>query len=314
MEFKKAHLNLILMVAIILLAILPVLGEFPMLLHILIVIFMYATICEGWNLIGGYVGYVSLGHAMFFGIGAYTVALTLKNYAWSPLFTVPIGGALAVIIAILIGFPSLRLRGAYFVITTLAVNYVFELMVTNMDWLTYGAMGVFLPPPSFSPSMTKIVYYEAYLILMLATTFLCHRIANSKFGQGLIAIHENEDAAESIGIPTTKYKLLAFALSSLPPAIAGGLYSPYMTYIDPSTVFSVMISLNAILMTTIGGAGTVVGPIIGAGLLVTLSELMVHIFVREFNYVMYGALLLFTVIVMPGGIMRIIKRWKLARV
>jgi branched-chain amino acid transport system permease protein len=311
-KLKKAHLNLILVAVIILLTIIPILGEFPMLLHILIVIFMYATICEGWNLIGGYAGYLSLGHATFFGIGAYTVALTLKKYAWSPLLTVPMGGALAVIIAVLIGFPSLRLRGAYFVITTLTVNYIFELMVTNMHWLTYGAMGVFLPPSPFDPRITKIVYYEAFLILMLATTFVCHRIATSKFGLGLIAIHENEEAAESIGIPTTKYKILAFALSSLPPALAGGLYSPYMTYIDPSTVFSVMISLNAILMTTIGGAGTVIGPIVGAGLLVTLSELMVHIFVRELNYIMYGVLLLFTVMIMPGGIMRIIKRWKLA--
>jgi len=263
-----------------------------------IIIFTYIGLAVSWNILSGYTGYVSLGHGAFFGLGAYTNAILMNKYGITPYFGMIIGGIMALIAAIALGSFSLRVRGAYFAIVTLALSEILRTFFINLAWLTGGAEGITVTPLH----NLKIGFYLMFIITALA--FLTsYKIVNSKFGLSLIAIRENEDAAESLGLNTFRYKLMAFATSAFFPGVIGGFFVWYNSYIDPTSVFTLIISFNMVIYAFFGGAGTLLGPVVGATTLGLISETLWAKF-PYFHLILYGLILIFMVLFMPGGLVR----------
>lgn len=273
-------------------------------------IFIYATLSQAWNYIGGYAGYVLFGGNMFFGIGAYVSALLLYYYGWSVFVTAFLGGFLAAGFALLIGKPTLRLRGPYFSIATIAMSTTLSQFIMSERWLTMGSRGV---PNLWDPIIPRagrdIAYYWIFLSLTIVTALVAWKIENSKFGYGLLAIRQNEDAAPVLGVDTTKLKVRAFMLCAFFTALTGAFYSPYITWISPDSVLSMDINLSPILMALFGGLGTVFGPIIGALLLETLKRYIIFYLIpgSSAHLLPFGVLLAFTMLAIPNGIIGFIR-------
>ncbi|MEM3627107.1 MAG: branched-chain amino acid ABC transporter permease [Candidatus Bathyarchaeia archaeon] len=272
------------------------------LLSLLLVVFMNVTFAESWNIIGGFTGLISFGHMVFFGVGAYTGAMLLRDFGLSPFITAPFGGLTAMLLAVATGLPCTRVRGFYFAIVTSSLNEVVRLVVTILPW-TGGASGIVLPSLAFDPKTTVSIFYFAMFIVMITTIFVAYRLSRSKIGVGLMAIREDEPAARSTGVAAGKLKLLSMAIGSFFPGAAGCLYSYYMTYIDPATVFNLVLSFQAIMMVLLGGTGTILGPVVGACLFTVTSELFRYTIVFEaLHAIAFGILLVFIVLFIPEGI------------
>jgi branched-chain amino acid transport system permease protein len=269
--------------------------------HILILVLLYITLGSAWNILGGFAGQLSLGHAAFFGIGAYTAAIIASKTALSPWWAVIAGPVVVLPIALVVGWICFRLRGPYFTLATIAVGEVVRLVALNWSQLTGGAVGVVIRPSIFSGT-SKIPYYFIILILASATVTLCYRISRRKLGYYLMAIREDEETAESIGIDTTRYKLVALAISAPLTAVAGAFYANYFMFVDPTIVLPLALSVEIVLMAIVGGLGTVAGPVLGAVLLKLSSEVFRNEFSRA-NLLIYGALLVLVILFMPGGLM-----------
>ena len=306
MTLRNIHDSFLLFVAVLLL--LPVFVTNNFYLHNLIMIFFWATLTASWNIIGGFAGQLSLGHAAFFGIGAYTSTVLFLKFGISPCIGVICGGVLSTLVAAAISYPCFRLRGPFFTLSTIAFGEVVFLLSSYFRDLTGGAVGLLIP---FKPSFwnlifrEKIYYYYIALFLMLVVIVVTHRIAHSKMGYYLISLREDEDAAKAIGIDTARYKLYAVMISAFFAGIAGVFYAQYVLFIEPKTVFSAELSTQFALMSIIGGLGTVAGPIVGAFILTPLSE-----FLRAWlggsysglHLAIYGVILIVVVIMMPEGI------------
>ncbi len=278
------------------------------LIHLLLVVAMYVTMASAWNLLGGFTGYPSFGHGAFFGVGAYTTAILFRDFGLSPLLTAPAGGLVAAAFAVAIGYPTLRLREEYFAIATMSVGFILQLVARNWDF-TGGGLGLYAQPPeSYDIRTIKSILYLAMLAVMLATLFVAVWVRYSRLGFGLAAIRDGEEAAGTLGVPTVRLKMLALSLSTFFPGAAGGLWAYYITYIDAEAVFEPSISINVILMSTLGGAGTVLGPVVGATLLVVLSELIEFTISESVKLVLFGAILMAVVLYLPGGLVRSIGR------
>ncbi|KPV62813.1 MAG: leucine/isoleucine/valine transporter permease subunit [Candidatus Bathyarchaeota archaeon BA1] len=280
---------------------LPFFGPPIYLLSLFLIVFMYAALSESWNIIGGYTGYLSFGHVAFFGIGAYTTALLLINYDLSPFLTAPLGGVLATVVAAGVGFPCLKLRGPYFALVTLCFASIIQVAILNLEF-TGAAIGLWLPLLPYDMLMIRTIFYEIMFGLMLATIVVNIWVERSKFGAGLTAIREDEDVAESICINTLKLKLKAFMLSAFFSGVIGGVYSYYITFIHPSTIFSVEISILMVLMALFGGRGTWGGPILGASLLTIVDQLLTIYIGAEIARVIFGMLFIFVTLFMPNGL------------
>jgi branched-chain amino acid transport system permease protein len=280
-----------------LLAVLPLFVP-PLVLHILILFFMYVTLAESWNLISGYTGKVNFGHVTFLGIGAYTSLILLKDYGLSPFYTCLLGGLLAALTAVVVGYPLLRLRGPYFAISMLSLSFIFTALAFNLSSLTEGGRGI-----SVRPFASKVPFYYFMLVCAVIAVGAIYKISRSKFGLGLISIREDEEVADSLGVNTTLYKILAFAGSAVLPGIVGGIYAYYMSYMDPKSAFSFSFTLNSIVMCLLGGSGTVLGPIIGAVILRSMSEFVSYLIPGEFYKLLVGALFIGLILYLPGGIM-----------
>jgi branched-chain amino acid transport system permease protein len=274
--------------------------------HVLILVLLYITLGSAWNILGGFAGQLSLGHAAFFGIGAYTAAIIASKTALSPWWAVIAGPVVVLPIALVVGWICFRLRGPYFTLATIAVGEVVRLVALNWSQLTGGAVGVVIRPSIFSGT-SKIPYYFIILILASVTVVLCQRISRRKLGYYLMAIREDEETAESIGIDTTRYKLVALALSATITAIAGAFYANYFMFVDPTIVLPLALSVEIVLMAIVGGLGTVAGPVLGAVLLKLSSEVFRNEFSRA-NLLIYGALLIIVILFMPGGLMGGVRR------
>jgi branched-chain amino acid transport system permease protein len=290
-----------LLVGALLLAALPFLAN-PYVVSLAFLLLMWVALASSWNLLSGYTGYVSFGHAGFFGVGAYTAAILITTYRWHWLVACLAGGVLCILLALIIGWPALRLRGPYFAIALLGLSEVGRIVASVWEPVTRGGLGISLPPES-----DLLADYYAMLALAALATVLVYAIATSKTGLRLLAIREDETAAEVVGVPTTRYKLLAFTLSAVFPGVAGGLYAWQTSYIDPATVFSVSISVRTIASAMFGGVGTVIGPVLGAVLLNLLAEVL---WVRfpSLHPVLFGGLIMLTLLVMPGGIMALLQK------
>jgi branched-chain amino acid transport system permease protein len=266
-------------------------------------VLLTVTLATSWNIISGFTGYTSFGHAGFFGIGAYVGALLLSHerMAWLP--AVVVSGLATAAVALAIGYPTLRLRGPYFAIAMLGLSELARIVVTAWESLTRGGLGVYLPIlRDTTPN------YHAMLALAVVAVVVSYAVGTSNFGLRLLAIRDDEGAAEAMGIDTTRYKLAAFALSSFFPGAAGAIYARHTGFIEPAAVFAVIWSIRAIATTMVGGQGTVLGPIIGAVGLTLVSE---EVWARDPNLyqVIFGGIIVLVVVLMPGGLIGLGRRW-----
>ncbi len=258
---------------------------------------MYVVLALSWNIISGFTGYTSFGHVAFYGIGAYACAILVADYGWHWVPTLFVGALVAGVVALAIGYPVLRLKGPYFAIAMLGAAEGTRVVATVWDSLTHGGLGISLPSAENSMST-----YYAMLVLMLVTVAVAYLAGHSRFGIRLNAIREDEVAAEALGINVTWYKLAAFVLSAVFPAVAGGIQAYKVLYIDPASVFFVQITIAMALMSMLGGKGTVIGPVVGAVLLYAAQELTWVNFPTA-HLIAYGVFIIVVARFIPRGLM-----------
>ena len=258
---------------------------------------MYVVLALSWNIISGFTGYTSFGHVAFYGIGAYACAILVADYGWFWIPALGVCAAVAALVGVAIGYPVLRLKGPYFAIAMLGAAEGTRVVATVWDSLTHGGLGISLPSAE-----TSMETYYAMLALMLLTIVVAYAVGHSRFGVRLNAIREDEGAAEALGINATLYKLAAFVLSAVFPAVAGGIQAYKVLYIDPPSVFFVQITIAMALMSMLGGKGTVIGPILGAVLLYTAQELTWVNFPTA-HLIAYGLFIVLVARFMPRGLM-----------
>lgn len=266
-------------------------------------VFMFVVLAQGWNLIGGFAGYPSFGNVVFFGLGGYTTAILMAKAGAAFWLALPAAGAVGVLFAVLMGIPILRLRGHYFAIATLGVAEGMREVVVNAEGLTGGNSGITVPAVGARaitsyPGNTGFYYY--FLVLALLAIAVVWVVSRSRFGYGLRAIAQDEEAAAAAGINTTRLKIAAFALSGLLTAMAGAIYAFQQVTIYPPRLFDVDITVLMVVMAVIGGTGTVVGPVIGAVALQFLSEsLRTHY--TDLHTFIFGAIIVLAVVLLPMG-------------
>ncbi len=292
------------------LAILLCLIENAFILHIFVMIFTSATLALAWNLIGGFGGQFSLGHAAFYGIGAYTSTLLFLHFGISPWLGMIIGGLLAGIASLLIGLPCFRLRGTYFCLSTIAFGEVSRILVIYFKSITEGGVGISL---QFQPGIANFMFKakEPYafiaLGLMILVAFTSAFIERSRLGYFLIAIKENEDSAKALGINTFACKMVAFFLSAFFTALIGSFFAQYILFIDPESEFSMALSMFITLPVMIGGIGTTLGPIIGSFMIAPLQEILSMFIGGQYQglqNIIFGITLVLVVIFIPQGAFR----------
>lgn len=262
----------------------------------LLLLLMYMGLALSWNLVSGLTGYVSFGHAAFFGVGAYAAAILITKAHWHWLPASLAGGCLAAALALPVGAILLRLKGAYFAVSMLGLAEILRYTASQWSSLTGGGNGVYLPPVN---ALTA-VYFAMFGVTAAVFALTAHLLARP-VGVTLRAIRDDELATRCLGVDTTRLKVFAFVLSAFFPGILGGLYGWYVSYIEPDSVFSSGISLNMLVMTFFGGAGTLWGPVIGATVLQGLEE---YLWARlpALYMVIFGLLVVLNVLAMPGGI------------
>lgn len=273
-------------------------------LHTWTLIVMFAVLAQSWNFIGGFAGYSAFGNVVFFGIGAYATGLVLL--ANQPFWLGLIAGALvAGFFALLLGLSVLRLRGHYFAVATLGIAEAMREFVTVRDVGGGGGGLISLPLPSLD---SYIRFFYAFLGLSLLCLLITVFLTRSRFGYALVAIRESEQAAEGLGIPTYWYKVGAFVLSAMPVAVAGGLYGYWATGFDPDTVFNVGISVEMVLLTFLGGAGTILGPLLGA---IAFEYISFQFQASGFTFhnTLLGLSIVIVTVFLPQGILRIIQEF-----
>ncbi|QDL38972.1 branched-chain amino acid ABC transporter permease [Rhodoferax sediminis] len=264
---------------------------------------LLAVLAQGWNIIGGYTGYASFGNSVFYGLGAYGVAIAMVQ--WHLPFEVGMvfGVVLAVVFAVLLGIPVLRLKGHYFAIATLALSQVMAAIVSNIP-LAGQNIGLVLPPLN-----NDRLFYELSLGLLVIATLTIFWLTRSRFGFGLIAIRENEEGAAVMGVNTTLYKVMAFALSGIFSALAGGIHAYWITFLDPDSAFDISLNVKMIIMAVFGGAGTVLGPIVGALSLSAISEFLSSE-VTSIAGLFFGIVIVAAVVLMPRGLADMFRRFR----
>ena len=276
--------------------------------HLLIMVLFWTLLGASWNLLGGYAGQVSFGHATFLGIGAYTTMIFYLKLEWSPWLGLLAGGVLAALLALPIGWICFRLRGPYFSLATLAVAEIARIIVLNWDSLTAGPMGLLitrLPRMSlFGATVnweSKVPFYYIVAVLtagVMATTYI---LARARLGAYLLAIREDVDSAEAAGIDTVRSKVTALVLSAFFVGLGGGFYAIYFRYIDPDAVFSISLSVEMVFIAVVGGIATTGGPIVGAIFLVTISEIFRDRF-QSGHLIFYGVFMMVIIRYLPEGI------------
>jgi branched-chain amino acid transport system permease protein len=262
---------------------------------------MFCVLAQSWNFIGGFTGYAAFGNVAFFGIGAYTVGICLQ--ANQPYWVGLLGGALvAGLFAFLLGLPVLRLRGHYFAIATLGIAEALRELVAARN---IGGSGgeVSLFPPGLA---AYTYFFYGFLGLSLCCLLVSVLLTRSKFGYALVAIRENEQAAEALGIATFWYKVSAFVLSAIPTALAGGLYAYWRIGFDPPTVFNVDITVEMVLLTFLGGAGTILGPLVGA-IIFEYGSYQLDLIGFSYHNSLLGATIIIVTLLLPQGLLPLVQ-------
>ncbi|MEI6593491.1 MAG: branched-chain amino acid ABC transporter permease [Holophagaceae bacterium] len=322
------------------LLIIPRYLESPYALHIMILLFLSVAQGQSWNILGGYAGQHSVGHAAYFGVGAYTTMMLMHTKQIPPWVGVWAGMAAVIVVALIIGSICFRLRGPYFVLASIAVAEIMRLSAINLTALTNGAEGILATElPAFkigatviTDFLTKVPFYYLGLFLALFTIVLTLWIQHSKLGYFLQAIREDQDAAHSLGINIAFYKNVALVISAVLTSLTGSFYGIYVGFVDPPTVLGLDVSVQIMLICIIGGMGTLWGPVLGALILVPLSEALrsnmvtdllvkvgmvsadskIGIFLKEnlshAHVLLYGILVVVVILFMPDGLMGFVKK------
>jgi branched-chain amino acid transport system permease protein len=270
-----------------------------------------AIAASAWNIVGGYAGQVSVGHAMFFGAGAYAPLLVYTHWQWAPVAGIPLGIAVSLAIAVVIGLPSFRLRGHYFSMATIAAAELIRIVVSN--WAFVGAAIGLMGPPvprtwldlSFRSSVPYYYIFLAVLVGLLALTFMLER---GRSGYYWRAIKSGERAARSLGVPVRRYKLYALLLSAAFTSLAGSLYALMVGFVDPESGFGILASVEMIITAALGGVGTLFGPLLGAVILIPLKTTTNSLFGgggSGLTYILYGGIILLLARFAPGGLLEL---------
>jgi branched-chain amino acid transport system permease protein len=278
---------------------------------------MYAVCASAWNILGGYSGYISLGHAAFFGIGAYATGLLTVKLDCSPWLGLLAATALPGAAGLLIGRLALKLRGAYFVLLTISFAGVISLVSVNWMELTNGPLGLpGVPPVTIAvPGMPAIslrskgAYYYLVLVAVALSYLLCLGLVRSRIGRAFVALRENETLAVSVGIDGTHYLVLAAVISAGMAGFAGGLYAHYTRFVSPE-VFLFSYTVTMVIMVVAGGKGTLAGPIAGAVIFTVLPEALRALTSWQWQMLLYGALLIAVLFFMPRGIVPALQEWR----
>lgn len=307
--------KLLVALAVVLLFAAPWVVSAPFFVHLMIMVLMWTVLGAAWNILGGYAGQVSFGHATFLGAGAYTTMLLYLKLGIAPWYGIPVGGLVAALIALPVGYICFRLRGPYFSLSTLAVAEIVRLVALNWESLTNGPVGLLI---TTLPEVTagarsvdwesKVPFYYLIALIALAAIVATYLMSRTRLGAYLLAIREDIDSAESIGINTVQARVAALSLSAFFAGVAGGFYSMYFRYIDPDAVFSIALSVEMVFIAVVGGLTTVGGPLIGAVFLVTLGETFRERFLVG-HLVFYGLFMMMAIRYMPEGIWGRLRLW-----
>jgi branched-chain amino acid transport system permease protein len=287
----------------------------PYFLEILISVLLFAYLGSAWNILGGYAGQFSFGHAAYFGLGAYTSTLLFLRLGVSPWLGMLAGGVLAAAFGLGAGYLSFRygLRGPYFSLVTLAFAEMLRVIAVNTKAVG-SSLGLVIPSREAAPASFvfagKLPYYYVILTMALLAVVITRRLEASRLGYALRAVRENEDAAEAAGVDALGMKLRAMALSSFLTALGGTFYAQYFAYIDPTITFGPAVSIQGLLQAIVGGAGTAVGPLIGSFVLTPISELS-RAAIRGragVDVMVYGLVLILVISFLPNGLMGLVRR------
>lgn len=270
----------------------------------------------GWNIFSGYTGYISLGHSVFYGFGAYAFALASQNWhipgGWNPFLLLPLAGLVAGAVALPLGWIALRTRRHTFVVITIAFVFIFQLLATNLQGITNGSGGVFMPLTPWTDGYTDLPFYYVAFAVLLVAIFVSWRIRHSKFGLGLLAIRDDEDRALGLGVKTAAFKLTAYVISAVFVGMAGAIFAYYVGILYPQFSFDPVVDITIALMAFLGGLGTVAGPLIGALFVIPLQQYLdLQFGGNGVNLMIYGALFLAIILVLPQGIVPSLQaRWR----
>ena len=284
----------------------PLIMTHPYYMHLTNLILIFSMNAIGLNLVTGYAGQLSLGHAGFFAIGAYSSALLSMRLGWPFPIALLSSAVIATLFGALLGIPSLRLRGPYLALATAGFSEIIRIIINNWESLTQGSRGIpEIPPPSFFgiTISTEIAWYYLLIGLFLLSTLATYRILNSHFGRAFVALRDNEPAASAAGVNPFLYKVLAFAISAFLSGLAGSLYAHYRAYISPDT-FTFAESVSFLSMVVVGGKGTLAGPLVGSAALTLVPDLLS--FMRDFKMVFHGILLVLCMMFLPGGLVSLV--------
>jgi branched-chain amino acid transport system permease protein len=301
-------------VVVVLLALLPVTWNNLYYQNMIILGAVLAIAGLSWNVLGGFAGYVSLGHSAFLGVGAYATAITAVSLGW-PLWASLVAAVLVTAVsAAVMGAIALRTRGVAFIMITFAMLELLRVVAMNVPELTKGNHGLSLPIlPGLTRQTQQWPYYYGLLALLVLSVIGTIAIRRSKLGAGLLSIREDEDKAASIGVVTPQYKMVAIVLSSLPVGIAGGLYAYYLGYIEPAGMFSIFVAMQIVLVAILGGRGTILGPVVGAAIIEPLTQFTNQQIggpaAGAWRLILLGGLIAFVIIVLPKGIIPTVAAW-----
>ena len=311
---RRRALRLAVLIAVAV-ALLPFAVEDVYVQNILILTLMYTALSQSWNILSGYCGQISLGHALYFGLGAYTTAILFTKFGVLPWFGMLAGGALSALVAMALGYPCFRLRGHYFVIATIVIAETALLLFLNWDWAG-AATGINIPVQddswlTFQFARSKLPYFYFALAFACVTWLVTWALEGSKWGYWWRAVKDNPDAAESLGVVVFHSKMAAAAVSAFFTAVGGAFYAQFVSYIDPDSVMSFQFSLLMALPAVLGGIGTLWGPAVGASILIPLTELTRSYMGgtgRGIDLILYGAMIVIIALARPEGLVGVFTR------
>lgn len=282
---------------------------------IAITVLIWIMFGQSWNLLGGFTGQISFGHAMFLGIGAYTSMLIVNSVNLDMAVTLLLGGLLAGVVSLIVGFLIFRLKGPYFALGTLAFAEIIHIVARNWKELTNGGEGILLAKrPTFLgfQIFSKADYFYLAVFLAAVVCLFCYYLTRTKTGYSFIAIREDQESAEAMGLNSTIVKSKALFISAFLAGVAGGFYGLYNKFIDPEMTFAVHMSAEMIFVTVIGGMGTIAGPVLGSAILISLQEYLKGIsFLQAYSslyLIVYGLLIMLVIVYLPGGLVEGMKR------
>ncbi len=305
---KSARLILPILLLIAALAF-PVALPNPAITTIAVFTLLFAAAATSWNIFSGYTGYIALGHAAYFGVGSYTIALLSESWkvpgGYMPFLLIPIAGLVAALFSVPLGWMALRTRRHAFIVITIAEFFIMQLMAYNLRSITHGSAGISLPLPpiTWTGNAFNLPFYYGALLILLIGLAVSWWVRNSKYGLGLLAIRDDEDRARGLGVNTAPFKLVAFMISAFLVGMVGALHAYFIGSIFPAFAFDALFDVAVALMTFLGGIGTLAGPILGALILEPTQQYFTLQFSNNGYYlVIYGVLFLIIILLLPEGI------------